>query len=132
MVVLVLGTEAQVQAAKFLGVSVLDQDYLVVNISDGDVAHPETTQDVVTRYTPELDVTAAAQTANWTLKSSQDSAYGSAGKHPAACYRKTKLSGHGQMEWDNEHQRLPLRIHLPALDLPQATELDAAGHDLHA
>ncbi len=99
LVVLLSGAATQVQAAKFISVNVLDKDYLVVSISDGDVTHNEGAAETVTRYTPALSTSAAANTANWTLTSSQDGNYGTAGKHPLNCYRKTKLSGHGQMEW---------------------------------
>jgi hypothetical protein len=86
------------QAAKVVGVSALDKDYLVVQISDGDVAH-EQPGEKVTRYTPELSTTAAVATTSWTIKSATDTNYGTTGKNPAACSRKTKLSGHSQGAW---------------------------------
>jgi endoglucanase len=86
------------EAAKVLGVGPLDRDYLVVQISDGDVAH-EQPGEKVTRYTPELSTTAATQTSSWLIKSDADPNYGAAGKSPTACSRKKKLSGHAQMDW---------------------------------
>ena len=99
LLLLVLSAASPLHAAKLVSVSVLDKDYLVVHFLDGEVTISATDQQTVTRYTPALSTAAAVQTANWTLKSSQDGNYGSAGKHPLNCYRKTKLSGHGQMEW---------------------------------
>ena len=51
---------APVHAAKLTAVSVLDKDYLVVQISDGDVTHNENpSSETIGRYTPELNTTAA-------------------------------------------------------------------------
>jgi endoglucanase len=86
------------QAAKVVGVGTLDRDTLVVQISDGDVAH-EAPGEKVTRYTPELSTTAASQTSSWTIKSADDANYGGAGKNPTACARKKKLSGQAQLDW---------------------------------
>jgi len=93
-VVVPLGAEA----AKVISVGALDKDYVVVQISDGDVAH-EAPGEVVTRYTPELSTTAAVATSSWTIKSAQDASYGATGKNPTACSRKKKLSGHSQGAW---------------------------------
>jgi MYXO-CTERM domain-containing protein len=86
------------RAAKVVSVGALDKDYLVVQISDGDVAH-EAPGEKVTRYTPELSTTAAVAATNWTIKSATDANYGAAGKNPTACSRKKKLSGQAQKDW---------------------------------
>jgi len=86
------------EAAKVVSVGVIDKDYLIVNISDGIVEH-EMPGEKVTHYTPELNTTAAVATTSWTIKSSQDTNYGTGGKNPAACSRKKKLSGHAQGAW---------------------------------
>ena len=93
-----VGAPLRVEAAKVLSVGALDKDYLVVQISDGDVAH-EQPGEKVTRYTPELSASAATQASNWLIKSDQDPSYGTAGKSPTACSRKKKLSGHSQGDW---------------------------------
>ena len=100
LVLLFCVAAAPLYAAKLTSVSVLDKDYLVVQISDGDVTHNENpSSETVSRYTPELNTSAAVSTASWTITSSQDGNYGGAGRQPTNVYRKTKLSGHGQMEW---------------------------------
>jgi hypothetical protein len=100
LLVVLGGAAGEVDAAKFLDVGVLDEDYLVVHLSDGDVIHDEGgAGETVLRYTPELDTGAAVQTASWTITSAQDPAYGIGGQHPQACDRKKKLSGHAEMEW---------------------------------
>ncbi len=101
LVALVFGAVGEARAARLVDVGILDKDYLVVHLSDGDVIHHEGgTGEEVVRYTPELSTSAAAQTGNWTIKSAQDANYGTAGKHPQNCYRKKKLSGHAQGDWD--------------------------------
>lgn len=87
-------------AANLTNVTVLDRDFLVVHVSDGDVTHNENpVSETISRYTPVLNTTAAAAAGSWTITSAQDAVYGGAGRQPSNAYRKTKLSGHGQMEW---------------------------------
>jgi hypothetical protein len=86
------------EAAKVIGVSVLDKDYLVVQISDGEVAH-EQPGEQVTRHSPELNTTAAVAPSSWTIQSADDASYGPTGKNPIACSRKKKLSGQAQLNW---------------------------------
>jgi hypothetical protein len=89
-------TPALARAAKLVSVGVLDRDYLVVQVLDGEVAHePEK----VTRYTPELDTTAATLVTSWTVTSTADAGYAGAGKNPTAISRKTKMSGQSQGAW---------------------------------
>ncbi len=98
--ILLAGITGEVQAAKLVDVGVLDQDYLVVHLSDGEVIHNEgAVGEAVTRYLPELDTGAAVQSGSWVLTSSEDVSYGTSGQSPRSCHRKTKLSGHAQMEW---------------------------------
>ncbi len=100
LLLLVAGSAVEVSAAKLIDVSTLDKDYLVVHLSDGDVIHDEgAAGETIIRYTPELDTSVSVQTASWTITSSQDPNYGAGGQHPQSCYRKTKLSGHAEMEW---------------------------------
>lgn len=100
LLVLFCAAAAPLHAAKLTSVGVLDRDYLVVRVSDGDVTHNESpVSETISRYTPELNTSAAGAAANWTIRSTQDAAYGSAGRQPSGVFRKSKLSGHGQMEW---------------------------------
>ncbi len=100
LVLLLCVSAAPLSAASLTNVGVLDRDYLVVQVSDGDVTHNENpSSETVSRYTPVLNTSAAVSPASWTITSSQDGNYGGAGRQPASAFRKTKLSGHGQMEW---------------------------------
>lgn len=90
----------QIHAARLVEVGILDHDYLVVHFSDGDVVHAEgSTGEQIIRYSPELDTTSAIETGSWTITSAGDSNYGAGGASPISCARKTKLSGHAEMEW---------------------------------
>lgn len=130
------------QAAKVVSVGVLDKDYLVVQISDGDVAH-EAPGEKVTRYTPELSTTAAAAATSWTIKSASDASYGATGTNPTACSRKKKLSGHAELDWvssdyayEYTHQHW-IYLALPSslvqgaaytLEIAPATNVDVTTH----
>ncbi len=146
LLVLLGGAVGEIQAANFKSVRILDKDYLVVHLSDGDVTHNEGgVGEAVTRYTPELNATAAGQTSSWTLKSSQDGNYGTAGKQPLSCSRKKKLSGHAQMEWIGNDYRYEytyehwIYLRLPhslqqgmtyTLEIASATNSDTASASL--
>ncbi|MBN2195516.1 MAG: glycoside hydrolase family 9 protein [Polyangiaceae bacterium] len=99
---ILLGLAAEARASELLSVAILDQDYLLVHFRDGEVIHDEVAvgeyNEVVNRFTPELDTSAAASTSSWTITSSDDSNYDS-GQHPQSCYRKKKLNGHAQLDW---------------------------------
>src|SRR4029453_13421482 len=87
-------------AARLVSITVLDKDYVVVQISDGDITHNENpSSETISRYTPELNTTPPVAGGGWTVTSSQDANSPGAGRQPTNAYRKTKLSGHGQMEW---------------------------------
>jgi hypothetical protein len=110
------------EAAKVISVGALDKDYLVVQVSDGDVAH-EVPGEKVTRYTPELSTTSAVLTTSWTIKSSQDASYGTAGKSPTACSRKKKLSGQAQMDWvSSDYAYEYTYLHTLYLKLPSSLQ----------
>ena len=130
LVLLLCVAAAPVHAAQLTSVSVLDQDYLVVQISDGDVTHNENpSSETVSRYTPVLNTSAAVSTASWTITSPQDGKLRR--RRPAADERLPQDEAERPRPDGVDGQRLPLRIHLPALDLPQAAQPDAAGDDLH-
>ena len=130
VVLLLCIAAAPASAAKLTSVTVLDRDYLVVQISDGDVMHNENPgSETVSRYTPALNTSAAVSTASWTITSPQDGNYGGAGRQPTSVLPQDEAERPRPDGVDR--QRLPLRVHLPALDLPQAAEPHAAGDDLH-
>jgi len=101
-----------VVAAKLAGVAVLDRDYLAVSFLEGEVRFKddgsgpaafggaESRQDNwVEAYGP-LDVVAAANVGSWRVVAAGDPAYGTAGRHPVAVARKTKISGMAERTWD--------------------------------
>jgi endoglucanase len=57
--------------------------------------------DWVVSYGTALNTTNAVATANWVIKSTDDASYGTTGKNPTNCYRKSKLNGMSEGEWNN-------------------------------
>ncbi len=142
LLITLLGAAGAARAATLVSVGIQDRDYLVVHVLDGEVEHDEGVGENVIRYTPVLATGAAADAANWTVKSTDDATYGTAGLHPQQVHRKTKLSGHAQMEWQSSDFRyeytyqhwLFLRLPSPleqgssyALEIAAATNLDVTS-----
>ncbi len=100
-------------AAGLRGVHVVDRDYLMVHVVDGELKHkddgkgdgaftshgPHHNKDKVVLYGPGLDVQAAVRPSSWTLTSVDDVDYGGAGLTPTACHRKSKVNGHSEPHW---------------------------------
>lgn len=125
-------TVCDAQSAKLVNVQVLDRDYLIVNISDGEVVHQDEVNKVeqVLRYTPELNTEAALEATNWTITSSNDANYSGAGKNPLNCSRKKKLNGHAEMEWAGGDYRYEYTYdHWVYLQLPDPLQ-QGAGYQL--
>lgn len=109
------GIVSGAHAAHVKVVQIVDRDYLVVHVLDGEVkakddgqgpgayggsSHRDD-QDKVIRHEPPLDAAAAARNESWTLTSADDPAYGGAGARPVACHRKSKVNGHAEQGWAN-------------------------------
>jgi len=100
VLILIFGAATVLQAAELLEVSVLDKDYLVVHLSDGEVIHNEGIDiDTMVYHSPSLASIAAGLPSSWTISSAEDANYGAGGRHPIICHRKTKLGAHAQLEW---------------------------------
>jgi hypothetical protein len=112
-IILFLSFFQNVQASKLVEVKVVDKDYLQVFFKDGDVTfvdnglgptaflnlgHDASNNNIV-NYGTALNTANAVATANWKLTSSDDAAYGTAGRAPASCYRKSKLNGMYEGNW---------------------------------
>jgi len=123
-----------VSAAKLTGVAVLDRDYVAVSFLEGEVkfkddgegpaalggAENDSADNWVVSY-GSLDTAAAADPGNWSVVSADDPVYGTKGKHPAQVFRKSKISGMAQLEWEDAnrdyHYETPL-AHTLYLKLP--------------
>ncbi len=100
LLVLLSGAGGEVQAAKLIDVSVLDKDYLVVHITDGDVIHHEGARGGSHQVHPRArHRRRGPEPATGRSRPLRTPTTASADKHPQICYRKKKLSGHAQMEW---------------------------------
>ena len=124
------GAAAGVGAAELVEVGVVDRDFLVVHVSDGEVIHHEgASAKTIVRYLPELDTGVAVQNGSLDDHLGRGPELRRRRAAPARRARKTKLSGHAQMEWIGSDFRYEYTYeHWIYLKLP---ELDAAGDDLH-
>ena len=100
-------------AAKLVGIKVADKEYIMVHFKDGDVnfvddglgstaytSDHDTANNYVVLYGGALNTTNAVLAANWVIKSTDDANYGTSGLNPDNCYRKSKLNGMAEMDWD--------------------------------
>jgi len=101
-------------ASKLVWLKVIDNNYIMAQFKDGDVCFVDNAQGS-TAYTGDhltsnnykvtygiaLNLTNVVNTANWTIKAAGDSNYGTTGLHPTNCYRKSKLNGMAEMDWNN-------------------------------
>jgi endoglucanase len=100
-------------AAKLVGIKVIDKDYIMVHFIDGEVtfvddglgstaytANHETSNNAAVAYGGALNTASAVLAANWVIKSTEDTNYGTTGLNPTICYRKSKLNGMAEMNWN--------------------------------
>jgi endoglucanase len=94
---------SEVKATKLIEVKLVDKDYLMVFFRDGEVFYNEDTtgvnafidietNDTLLVYGNGLDTARAVVSNAWTISSEKDMRYGSAGQHPMAVYRKSKVN----------------------------------------
>jgi len=99
-------------ATKLVSTKVVDKDFLMVQLKDGDVCFMDNGQgqyaymgdhfsgwDRVVSYGSALNLTNIVNTANWVITSTNDADYGTTGLNPTACYRKSKLNGASEGDW---------------------------------
>ncbi len=100
-------------AAKLVTIKVIDKDYIMAQFKDGDVnfvddglgstaytGDHDTANNYKVLYGSALNTTNAVATANWIIKSTDDANYGTTGLNPTNCYRKSKLNGMAEMDWN--------------------------------
>jgi endoglucanase len=102
------------QSTKLIDVSVLDKEYLTVSLVEGEVlfkddgkgplafrgAENNKDDNRVEKYGT-LNIDEAMKAANWTIISSDDPAYQNKGKNPSHVFRKSKINGMAQMDWNS-------------------------------
>lgn len=107
--------------AKVAEIKVVDEQYLMIRVLDGQVdlvenldlidrpfgniASNSSAFDVVTRHDPALDTAAAQTVGSWRITSQDDPGYGTTGRAPEAVHRRTKLNGMAVREWVNNDFR---------------------------
>jgi endoglucanase len=139
MVLMVLAS-GLAEGASLRGVQVVDKDYLMVRVVDGEVIAkddglgegaftafgPKHGKDKVVLFGEGLDVDAATRPGNWTIQSGDDATYGRTGTPPAACHRKTKVNGHSEQGWVNNDYHYEYAFeHFIYLKLPHSLQQGA-------
>ncbi len=107
---IVISTDAF--ASKLVWLKVVDNNYIMAQFKDGDACFLDNAQgqyaymgdhfsgwDWVVSYGSALNLTNATATANWVITSASDANYGSTGRNPTNCYRKSKLNGASEGNW---------------------------------
>ena len=101
-----------VAGAKLTEVKILDRDYLMVTYIEGDVFFKDDAKGpnaFTDRFSKEdnwvvhygqLDIEKCTKPLNWEITSKEDPSY-IKGKNPVIIFRKSKIHGMAQLEWDN-------------------------------
>lgn len=140
LIVFVFGFFQTLWASKLVEMKVVDKDYLMLHFKDAEVkfvddglgpgaygGHEsgEPDNSYVVSYGDTLDLTNAAAVGNWTIKSDNDSHYGTSGVSPNAVYRKLKVNGMSYTGWDvinNDYSFDYTKEHFIYLELPSSME----------
>jgi len=118
-------------ATKLSTVEIIDKGVILVSFIDGDVlfrddakgpsaylSMNDVTENSAVYYGAPLNVDAAAIVSSWKIRSTDDPAYGNAGRSPQVCYRKSKINGQAQLERnettvnDYYHYEMPMQHHI--------------------
>jgi len=111
LTVIYLLSMQSINASKLTTVEIIDKGVIFASFKDGDIifrddakgpsaylSMNDPTENSVVMYGNPLNVEFATSVSNWKIRSSDDSAYGSAGKSPQVCFRKSKINGMGLFE----------------------------------
>lgn len=114
-IIFLIGSVNPVFSTKLVEVKVVDKDHIMLYFLDGEVVYPEDVAQLGARlhtstthandntlvtYGTALNTANAATVGNWIIKSTDDGNFGSAGRAPTNVYRKSKLSGASQENWN--------------------------------
>jgi len=149
-----------IHATQLVSVSIIDREVILVTFKDGDILFRDdakgpsaymsvndATENSTVLYGNPLDVEMAALLSNWKIRSDDDPSYGGAGYSPLACFRKSKINGMGQYNWNmstndynydtpmQHHIYLSIPVALKenctyTIDIDQKTETDKTAANL--
>ena len=102
-----------VQATQLTNVSIIDKEIILVTFVDGDVLFRDdatgasayltandATENSTVLFGNPLNISMASMVSTWTIRSNDDAFYGSSGRSPQACYRKSKIHAMAQNNWN--------------------------------
>lgn len=130
-------------AAEVVEVTVIDKDYILIHIKDGEVTfvddgvgayanrghHLEPSNSIFTPYGQAFNVQLAQNTDHWIISSATHQAYSGSGRAPSAVHRKSKLNGLGISGWDsgaNDWDYDFSKEHYVYLKMPESMEQGAS------
>ena len=117
-------------ATQLTSVEIIDKGVILVSFKDGDIifrddakgpsaylSMNDPTENSTVLYGNPLNVEQSALVASWKIRSTDDPAYGDAGRSPLNCFRKSKVNGMGQYErnetsGNDYHYDMPLQHHV--------------------
>jgi len=102
-----------IRATQLITVQIVDKEVILVSFKDGDIlfrddakgpsaymSMNDATENSTVLYGNPLNVANATTASNWKIRSNDDASFGSTGRSPLICYRKSKINGMGQMNWN--------------------------------
>ena len=111
MTVVCLLSTHLMNATQLTSVDIIDKGVILITFKDGDIifrddakgpsayiSANDPTENSTVLYGKPLIVELATLAANWKISSTDDPAYGSAGRSPLECFRKSKINGMGMAE----------------------------------
>ncbi len=111
LLMLLIITSITTQASKLVYVKVVDKDMLMLYFKDGDAEFNEENKGYnaslpsdkmdVNYYGNQLNTNNATNTSSYSIKSSEDANFGSAGKTPTKINRRSKICAMVQKDWNN-------------------------------
>ena len=130
-----------IHATKLATVQIIDREVIMVTFIDGDIifrddakgpsaykTENDASENTTVLFEKSLDLANAVLTSNWKIYSNDDASYGSAGRSPKTCYRKSKIHAMGQYNWNmssNDYNyETPMEHHI-FLILPVALKKNA-------
>jgi len=113
VVVFMLLHAMPLNATKLSAVEIIDKGIMLISFKDGDIlfrddakgpsaylSMNDPTENSAILYGNPLNIDLAVLASNWKIRSTDDPAYGSAGRAPQQCFRKSKINGMGLFERD--------------------------------
>jgi len=118
-----------IQATQFVGIQIIDKEVIMLTFKDGDIVFKDdakgpsayltsndATENSTVLYGKPLNVENVAKVSSWMIRSADDPSFDGEGRRPVICFRKSKINGMGQYNWNNSlrdyNYESPLQHHV--------------------